>query len=106
MVGAFQGLQGGNDYVSGASPATLDRYALGIRNLLLRHPGEWGLICVADDIARGEQWARLMEEAKADPDFDESDTMPWEKSSKAPPFELVVAPSKSSGTNTCCTLPE
>ena len=62
-----------------ASPAALDRYAHGIRQLLLRHPGGWGLIFVADEIARGEKWSRLMEEARADPYYDDSVPMPWEE---------------------------
>ena len=34
---------------------------------------------VADEIVRGEKWQRLMEEAKADPYYDDSVTMPWEE---------------------------
>ena len=72
----------------GASPATLDRYALGIRNLLLRYPGSWGLVCIADEIVRGEQWPRLMEEAKADPEYDEDNSMPWDDILKGSAFRI------------------
>ena len=44
----------------GASPATLERYAMGVRQLLLRHPGAWDLVCIADELVRGEKWGRLM----------------------------------------------
>ena len=59
------------------SPATLDRYADGIRQLLLRRPTAWGLVCVADEPVRGERWARMLEDAKEDPHFDHEDPMPW-----------------------------
>ena len=63
--------------VEGATPAVLDKYANGLRNLLARHPHSWGLICIADGICREEKWFRLMEDHRKSPDFDPHAPMPW-----------------------------
>ena len=45
-----------------ASPATLDRYADGIRDLSRIHPQAWGIIFVADELNRYERWDTIMED--------------------------------------------
>ena len=71
-----------------ASPAALDRYAEGLRQLLFRHPLAWGLICVADETVRGEKWSRLMEQAKSKRDYDWNHKMPWEAIIKGSAFRI------------------
>jgi len=45
-----------------ASPAVLDKYANGIRDLAKIHPSSWGIIFVADELNRFERWENIFEE--------------------------------------------
>ena len=45
-----------------ASPAILDKYANGIRDLANIHPGSWGIIFVAGELNRFERWENIFEE--------------------------------------------
>ena len=45
-----------------ASPAVLDRYAAGIREMNTVYEGHWGLIWMADEKTRYERWETLLEQ--------------------------------------------
>ena len=45
-----------------ATPSALDAYKEGIRMLVTLYPGAWGVIQVADETVRGEQWDLRCEE--------------------------------------------
>ena len=47
--------------INGASPATLDRYARGIEELVTLYPQAWGIISLADETMRAERWEILKE---------------------------------------------
>ena len=61
--GSFQGWRAGWGVfraamimINGASPATLDRYARGIEELVTLYPHAWGIISLADETMRAERW--------------------------------------------------
>ena len=69
--------------VNAASPATLDRYADGIRYLARIHPNAWGIISLAEELNRFERWDQISEDLFDGPEkdreavsFSESDR-PW-----------------------------
>ena len=49
--------------LNAASPATFDFYERGIRKLHKMFPNRWGMLMVADELVRLEQWSVLQEEA-------------------------------------------
>ena len=49
-----------------ATATALDKYAAGIAKLVQNH-GNWGMIMLADERCRGEQWELLSEKLAADP---------------------------------------
>jgi hypothetical protein len=49
--------------IGAASPASLDAYEEGIRTLTVLFPGSWGVLHMADETIRGEQWELRREEA-------------------------------------------
>ena len=60
-----------------ASPQVLDDYAEGIRQLATLFPRDWGVIAVADEVLRSEQWGITQEELEDDGKDDNK--TPWNK---------------------------
>jgi len=60
-----------------ASPAALDAYEEGIRQLTVLFPGSWGTVSVADEAMRAEQWDVLLEQfSHSRPEGFDAD-LPW-----------------------------
>ena len=59
------------------TPAEVDAYSEGIKDLTDLFPGAWGLIHQADEVMRSEMWARLHEEMLVQPISGVSVTSPW-----------------------------
>ena len=60
-----------------ASPATLDAYAAGIKQLMDFNPNHWGIVYCADEIIRSEVWASTAESLQDDGEWPED--LPWDK---------------------------
>jgi hypothetical protein len=65
-----------------ASPAVLDRYADGIRDLVRIHPSSWGVIFLADELNRFERWDQISEDLLDGPEADRlavglTEDRPW-----------------------------
>ena len=65
-----------------ASPATLDRYSSGIKELTTIFESHWGLIWLADEKTRYERWDTLLEQSQDVPEEDRkakkfTDDRPW-----------------------------
>ena len=73
----------------GASPAALDAYENGIRELATLFPGAWGTIATADEYVRAEQWDVALEQARSEPPPGFSGACPWDS--------IIRATSYSSG---------
>ena len=75
-VGSWEVFRSAMLMVGAATPASLDKYAMGIKRLWSTH-GNWSVIQVSDDKCRSEQWDVLAEKfARKAPDG-YNDQAPW-----------------------------
>jgi hypothetical protein len=67
-----------------ASPAALDAYGQGIRELVSIYPNHWGVIVVADELMRAENWGNISEDLADEGSLDTA--RPWNQILKLTAF--------------------
>ena len=75
-VGSWDVFRSAMIMLGAATPASLDKYAMGIKRLWATH-GRWSVIQTAEDKCRAEQWEVLAEKFSRNAPADFDDRAPW-----------------------------